>query len=381
MEVSGSIPLGSTRQKPPPRAIVRGFCFAIPTGTSRISEQRLDNRGSMSSGFIIGGFRLPARGHQHLIDFASSFCAGDIDVMMCTRPEDAIPGEVRLRWLTDFFGAKARIGRFHNSLPEDPAETPDFWQLWNHAILDFLGGRAPDFVFASESYGRRLAADLGARFVPVDPARDSVPISARRLTAGVSEHWDMLLPTARPSFLKRIAIIGPESCGKTTLARKLAATYRTVHVPEWARTYLENVDPAKCPDLADIELIGAGHAAAEDALARQANRAIFLDTDHICTAVWSRIALGEVPAFVDIEIRKRHYDLRLLLRDDVPFVPDILRYGGNDRQLRFDHFVSELEARSLPFIVVEGGWPERNARAMVAVEDIMTQPLAYRATG
>src|SRR5262245_59665351 len=127
----------------------------------------------MPRGFVLGGFRLPTRGHQHLIEFASAFCGGDLDVMLCTRPEDAIPGELRLRWLNEHFDGRARIRRFHNELPEDAA-TPDFWAIWNKAILDFLDGRAPDVVLASESYGRQLAVDLNAQFVPVDPARESV---------------------------------------------------------------------------------------------------------------------------------------------------------------------------------------------------------------
>lgn len=332
----------------------------------------------MPRGFVIGGFRLPTSGHQHLIDFASAFCGGDLDVMLCTRPDDAIPGEHRLRWLTEHFGTRERIRRFENSLPEFPDGVPDFWEIWKRAILAFLDGGRPDVVFASESYGKRIADDLDARFVPVDPARDSVPISATRLKAGIAEHWNMLLPAARPHFLKRIAIIGPESCGKTTLARKLSAAYRTVYAQEWARTFLENVQPAKYPDAADIELISRGQAAAEDSLARQANRVLFLDTEHLCTAVWSEVALGAIPAGVEAEIAARPYDLRLLLKDDVPFVPDILRYGGAERQLRVQHFVAALEKRNLAYTVIEGGWPERHARAMAAVEEVMAAPHRFR---
>jgi NadR type nicotinamide-nucleotide adenylyltransferase len=188
----------------------------------------------------------------------------------------------------------------------------------------------------------------------------------------------MLLPPARPHFLKRIAIIGPESCGKTTLARKLSAAYRTVYVQEWARTFLENVQPAKYPDMADIELISRGQSAAEDSLARQANRVLFLDTEHICTAVWSQVALGTVPASVDAEIAARPYDLRLLLKDDVPFVPDILRYGGTERQLRIEHFVEALQKRNLPYTVIDGAWPERHARATAAVEEVMAARHQFR---
>jgi len=333
----------------------------------------------MPRGFILGGFRLPTLGHQHLLDFASGFCGGDLDVMLCTRDEDEIPGEWRLKWLGDHFGDRARIRRFHNDLPEDPTTTPDFWGIWNRAILATLDGQAPDFLFASEPYGKRLADDLKARFIPVDPARDSVAISASRLRVGLAEHWRMLLPSARPYFLKRIAIIGAESTGKTTLARKLAASFHTLHVAEWARTYLENTDPSHYPGEGELAVIAAGQAAAEDALARQANRVLFLDTDHLCTAVWGKVALGRIPPAAEREIARRPYDLRLLLADDVPLVPDILRYGGDRRQLSCEHFVDELTARQLPYTLISGSWAERHAKAITEVERIMAEPHSFQA--
>lgn len=332
----------------------------------------------MARGFIIGGFRLPTLGHKHLIDFAAAYCQGDLDIMLCTRDEDAFPGDLRQVWLSRHVGTRARVHRFHNRLPEDPTATPDFWTQWRDAILQTLGGVAPDFLFASEPYGKRLASDLGARFMPVDPARDAVPISATRLSETPSLHWDMLLPEVKPHFLKRVAIIGAESCGKTTLARHLAATYRTVHVPEWARTYLEHSDPNKYPDHEDIDIIAAGHAAAEDALAQQANRVLILDTDHICTAVWSRVALGSVSDAVAAEITARQYDLRLLLDDDVPLVPDVLRYGGAERQLRTAHFIVELDRYGLPYVLIRGDWQTRIAAAIDAVERIMGSRPQFR---
>ena len=334
----------------------------------------------MPRGFIIGGFRLPTVGHKYLIEFASCWCEGDLDVMLNTRDDDAIPGAVRHRWLADQFRGQARIHRFHNDLPEEDAGVPDFWQIWNRAILEVLGGKAPDLVFASEVYGKRLAADLGARFIPVDAPRDAIPISASRVTAGIGEHWGLLLPEARPSFLKRVAIIGPESCGKTTLARRLAAVFRTVHVPEFARGFLEATDPMKYPDLGDIEVISAGHAASEDALARQANRVIFLDTDHICTAVWSEVALGTVPVSVEAEIAARPYDLRLLMADDVPFAPDPLRYAGHERQMKLAHFTEALDRRGLVYKIIDGGWTERTKKAASAVDALMAEPHRFRTT-
>ena len=42
--------------------------------------------------------------------------------------------------------------------------------------------------------------------------------------------------------VKRIAIIGPESTGKSKLAQELAIFYYTEWVPEFARFYLDRLD-------------------------------------------------------------------------------------------------------------------------------------------
>ncbi|RLD81558.1 MAG: ATPase, partial [Bacteroidetes bacterium] len=41
---------------------------------------------------------------------------------------------------------------------------------------------------------------------------------------------------------KRIIITGPESTGKSTLSKQLANYYQTIYLPEYARTYIENLN-------------------------------------------------------------------------------------------------------------------------------------------
>ena len=43
------------------------------------------------------------------------------------------------------------------------------------------------------------------------------------------------------SSCKRVVLYGPESTGKTTLARKLSAHYKAPWVPEFARDYLQKI--------------------------------------------------------------------------------------------------------------------------------------------
>src|SRR5205814_5917310 len=97
-----------------------------------------------------------------------------------------------------------------------------------------------------------------------------VPISGTLIRQDPIKHWEDLPEVVRPYFVKRVCVFGPESTGKSTLARDLARHFQTVYASEYARPLL---DPqgGQCRPL-DIPLIVRGQVATEDALARQANR-------------------------------------------------------------------------------------------------------------
>lgn len=51
--------------------------------------------------------------------------------------------------------------------------------------------------------------------------------------------WDFLPECVRPEYVRRVVVTGPESTGKTTLARRLAEQLATAWVPEYARAFLD----------------------------------------------------------------------------------------------------------------------------------------------
>jgi hypothetical protein len=92
-----------------------------------------------------------------------------------------------------------------DELPQAPEEHPRFWDIWRASIRRHVPGRI-DYVFASEDYGERLAAELDARFVPVDRERRNVPVSGRAIRQDPMAHWDELLPPVRPYYVKRVCV-------------------------------------------------------------------------------------------------------------------------------------------------------------------------------
>jgi HTH-type transcriptional repressor of NAD biosynthesis genes len=166
--------------------------------------------------------------------------------------------------------------------------------------------------------------------------------------------------------LPTVCLFGPESTGKTTLARALAGTFGTVFVPEYGRYYCEAFGN-EC-DVEDLRAIARGQKALEDAARRKAKTILILDTDRVMTAIWADVLLGHRPA--DLDTVERPADLYLLADVDVPFQHDAIRYFPDQqaRQRFLARCRSELEKRRLPFVLLQGNEGARLAQALAAID-------------
>lgn len=319
----------------------------------------------MTTGLVLGRFLPPHLGHQYLIDFAQHY-VDELLLVVGTRPTDVIPGELRLNWLKEM-APRARIIHVND---ENPEEThPQYWQIWENtlrAALPFI----PDYIFASEDYGWKLAELLEMEYIPVNHPRTLVPISATQIRADPLRYWHYLPPVVRPYYVKRVCIYGPESTGKSTLTIDLARHFETVYVEEYARGLLD-FQNGLCKDLGDIERIARGHRASTLALARQAKRVLFCDTDLLTTTVWSNALFGTCPAWLYKAADAMSYDLYLVLDIDVPWVDDSQRFFKEERQEFMNLCLQALEQRKHPYMLIRGTWEERFSQAVQAVEKLL----------
>lgn len=178
----------------------------------------------------------------------------------------------------------------------------------------------------------------------------------------------------RPSPILKIVLFGPESTGKTTLAKKLAEHYQTVWVEEYMRKYLqEKWDSEKgvCAPQ-DIIPIAEGQMQLENELTKQANRVLFCDTNLLELKVYSE---AYYEGFCDPELLKHalnnHYDFYFLMYIDVPWTPDDLRDKPDDRIGMFRRFEAELENSGKPFMVLEGDLEQRFKTAVSKINNLL----------
>lgn len=165
----------------------------------------------------------------------------------------------------------------------------------------------------------------------------------------------------------KVAVIGPESTGKSTLSQQLAKHYQTVWVPEYARYYCTYLK--REPVLQDELNMFYGQIALEESLIPLAGRLLICDVTILNIKVYCEEFFNGCPDFVIREIRERHYDLYLLTDIDMPWENDPLRGLPHRREYFFRLYKKELEALNATYRVVSGLGESRFQCAVKAVEE------------
>ncbi|MDB5032541.1 ATP-binding protein [Mucilaginibacter sp.] len=169
--------------------------------------------------------------------------------------------------------------------------------------------------------------------------------------------------------IKKIAIVGPESTGKSTMSAYLAAHYHTVWVPEYAREYCEKLTDA--PTWQDEINMFYGQVALEKELLPAASRILICDTTFITVKIWSDYTFGKSPQEVLDELPNYHYDLYLLLNIDLPWQDDPLRDFPNMREHFMDVWYKELNALNANYLLIEGTGQDRYDNAVAAIDNYL----------
>lgn len=183
--------------------------------------------------------------------------------------------------------------------------------------------------------------------------------------------------------MKRLCLLGPESVGKTVLAEKLAAHFKSDLMPEYGRTYdvfhKQGEDGgAKGQDWTEEDLVALArtHIAMRDAMSEEAGPILIEDTDIIQTAIWAEFLLGEKSETLESMLRTAELaDYYLVLSPDVKWFDDGVRYAGDEkvRQWFFDEAVTRLETLGAHFDIVRGDWDSRAEFALAKAKQYFDQ--------
>jgi len=302
------------------------------------------------------------KGHQYLIDTAIEK-SEKVTVLVGSLPTEPISGEIRFNWLKQHYKGYNNVTIKHcdEILPQYPEEHPDFWNIWVDVVKRYCPDDI-DVIFTSESYGDPYAKHLGIEHYLVDLERKTVPISGTLARSKPFSNWDYLPDVVKPYFTKRIAIMGPESTGKSVLTKRLAEYFNTDFVEEYGRTVYE--ENGNSVSIEDFIKISTGRQKIEDDKIKTANKLLICDTEDITTYYLSKEYhpndYKKVEEFLLNKIAtKPQYDIYILLRPDCDGVQDGTRIFLEER-LRHFHIIENLLCQlNCRYVVIDGNWEDR----------------------
>lgn len=336
---------------------------------------------TFGTGLVVGKFSPLHRGHQLLIDTALARCR-EVVVISYAKPEHEGCGRAaRDGWIAALYPQASRLviddealaqlalaaGVEPRTIPHDGAAEAEHRDFVGWLCLSFLRTTV-DAVFTSEDYGdgfanalsRYFAAHAGARgpvhHVCVDRQRDAVPISGTRLRADAGLHRRFLSDPVRASLIARVAILGGESSGKSSLAQALAERLGTAWVPEYGRELWDaRAGALRYADMLDIARVQVSR---EMQAAPRAARWLICDTTPLTTAFYSREMFRRVDERLRV-LASRPYGYTLLCTPDFGFVQDGTRRDAEFRQRQHDWYVRELTGRGIAYANVTGSLARR----------------------
>lgn len=162
--------------------------------------------------------------------------------------------------------------------------------------------------------------------------------------------------------VKKVAVTGPESTGKSWLTGKLGQYYRAVTVAEYAREYLENIQ--RPYTLEDVVAIGLGqNRRIGEAFTSEADMVVS-DTELLVISIWINFKYHISDAGIEKLLAHQQFDHYLLCNTDLPWEEDPLRENPFERQQLFSLYQQKLEDLGFPYTVISGVGDDRLLNAV-----------------
>lgn len=164
-----------------------------------------------------------------------------------------------------------------------------------------------------------------------------------------------------------VAIIGPESSGKTTLAKYLSEYFETPLVPEFSRDFLSKMYGKY--DHTDLDIISKGQWDSINSCKKKNPPLLISDTDLLTIEIWSELKYGKCSKVVLENSMNQKFDFYFLCYPDLPYEIDSLRESPeiSERLNIFNLFESKLKDRSWQYQIIQG---IEDTRSTLAVEKL-----------
>ena len=154
---------------------------------------------------------------------------------------------------------------------------------------------------------------------------------------------------------------GPESSGKSFLAKELSDITKGTWVREFARKYLETKSSYEQKDLFNI---ATGQKEWERREWGTNSTYVFSDTGIEVICIWSEVKYGNVDPKIMELLNLNSYDDILLCKPNIPWQDDPLREHPQEREFLFEKYQEFLRQKEVAYIIIDAPLKKRVQQAL-----------------
>ena len=305
-----------------------------------------------------------------MIEFALTQCDW-LTVLVCGIDQENIQTNTRVGWITKTFEQFKNIevlpfDYLESELPNTSESSEEASKVWANIFTKFF----PDYtlLITSEPYGDFVAGFMGIRHIAFDIPRKLFPISASQVRNDIFANWACLPDIVKQSLAVKVALLGTESTGKTTLSHSLAAHFDGGLVAEAARDVVADSRELRFDDL---QAIAAEHAFRISNASKGEKPLLFLDTDIHITKSYARYVFNKELVVSDEIYQCNKANLYLYLNAEVPYLQDGTRLKQQDRDLLDASHREVLKHHQIKIVELTGSWQKRYGQAVLEVEKLV----------
>lgn len=204
-------------------------------------------------------------------------------------------------------------------------------------------------------------------------------ITSKDIHENPFKYWELIPNIIKEYYVKKILIIGNESCGKSVLAQSLANLYNTEFISEYSREVCTSCGGEDFMLEEDFEKILYQHKLNIINGSKKANKLLFIDTDAFMTFYYrNQCNFNSSKEYIldneeIIQKISRDYDLVLFLESDVPYVDDELRIVDRNinglRQECSEKLKELYNKNGINFELISGNYKKRLKKAQKIINE------------